>query len=172
MGCHFLLQGIFPTQGSNLHLLRLLHWQADPLPLCLLGNLKKCTIHQMMFKHKNYCHEKTDQNPCSYRTYVYVSNYLSLSIRTSTHPNMYLSIHLSTHPCICLSIYLSMYLYLSTCASIYPLTHLYIYLSKYLSIHPSVYLLMHPSISPASHPISVLEIKAHDLLWPMKYEQK
>ena len=30
--CHFLLQWIFPTQGSNLHLL---HWQADSLPLCL-----------------------------------------------------------------------------------------------------------------------------------------
>ena len=28
-GCHFLLQGIFPTQGSNLGLLHLLHWQAD-----------------------------------------------------------------------------------------------------------------------------------------------
>ena len=27
--CHFLLQGIFPTQGSNSHLLR---WQADSLP--------------------------------------------------------------------------------------------------------------------------------------------
>ena len=25
MGCHFLLQGIFPTQGLNLHLLCLLH---------------------------------------------------------------------------------------------------------------------------------------------------
>ena len=33
MGCHFLLQGIFPTQGSNPHLLCLLHWQADSLPL-------------------------------------------------------------------------------------------------------------------------------------------
>ena len=31
MGCHFLLQGIFPTQGWNLHLLRLLHWQVDYL---------------------------------------------------------------------------------------------------------------------------------------------
>ena len=28
VGCHFLLQGIFLTQGSNLHLL---HWQADSL---------------------------------------------------------------------------------------------------------------------------------------------
>ena len=27
------LQGIFPTQGSNLHLLCLMHWQAGPLPL-------------------------------------------------------------------------------------------------------------------------------------------
>ena len=26
VGCHFLLQGIFPTQGLNLHLL---HWQVD-----------------------------------------------------------------------------------------------------------------------------------------------
>ena len=32
VGFHFLLQGIFPTQGSNPHLLRLLHWQADSLP--------------------------------------------------------------------------------------------------------------------------------------------
>ena len=28
VGCHFLLQGIFPTQGSKLHLLWLLHWEA------------------------------------------------------------------------------------------------------------------------------------------------
>ena len=33
MGCHVLLQGIFPTQRSNLHLLYLLHWQAGSLPL-------------------------------------------------------------------------------------------------------------------------------------------
>ena len=30
VSCHFLLQGIFLTQGSSLHLL---HWQADSLPL-------------------------------------------------------------------------------------------------------------------------------------------
>ena len=29
--CHFLPQGIFLTQGLNLHLLRLLHWQAGSL---------------------------------------------------------------------------------------------------------------------------------------------
>ena len=32
-GYHTLLQGIFLTQGSKLHLLCLLHWQAGPLPL-------------------------------------------------------------------------------------------------------------------------------------------
>ena len=32
VSCHFLLQGILPTQGSNPHLLSLLHWQAGSLP--------------------------------------------------------------------------------------------------------------------------------------------
>ena len=31
--CHSLPQGIFQTQGPNPHLLRLLHWQVDSLPL-------------------------------------------------------------------------------------------------------------------------------------------
>ena len=35
--CHLLLQGIFLIQGSNLYLFRLLHWQADTLPLTLCG---------------------------------------------------------------------------------------------------------------------------------------
>ena len=33
-GNHFLRQGIFPTQGSNQHLLRLLHQPAESLPPC------------------------------------------------------------------------------------------------------------------------------------------
>ena len=37
-GCHLLLQGVLLTQGSNLHLLCLLHWQANSLPLCNLGS--------------------------------------------------------------------------------------------------------------------------------------
>ena len=32
-GCHALLQGIFPNQGSNSRLLHLLHWREDSLPL-------------------------------------------------------------------------------------------------------------------------------------------
>ena len=38
VGCHFLLPGIFPTQGSNPCLLRLLHWQVISLPLRNLGS--------------------------------------------------------------------------------------------------------------------------------------
>ena len=33
VGCHALLQGIFPTQGLNPRILCLLHWQAGSLPL-------------------------------------------------------------------------------------------------------------------------------------------
>ena len=38
VGCHFLLQGIFPTQGSNPSLLDLLCWQVASLPLSPPGN--------------------------------------------------------------------------------------------------------------------------------------
>ena len=38
VSCHFLLQGIFPTQGWNPRLLCLLHWQMDSLPLHQLRN--------------------------------------------------------------------------------------------------------------------------------------
>ena len=37
VGCHTRLQGIFLTQGSNPHLLCLVHWQVDSLPLGFPG---------------------------------------------------------------------------------------------------------------------------------------
>ena len=37
MACHFLLQGMFLTQGSNLCLLCILHWQAESLLLASPG---------------------------------------------------------------------------------------------------------------------------------------
>ena len=43
MGCHALLQGIFPTQGSNLCLFHLIHWQAGSWPLMPPG--KRWTLH-------------------------------------------------------------------------------------------------------------------------------
>ena len=39
VGCHFLLQGLFPTQASNPSLLRLLHWQAGSLVAQWVKNL-------------------------------------------------------------------------------------------------------------------------------------
>ena len=42
VGCPFLLQGIFPTQGLNPLLLCLLHWQVDSLALICFIQKKTC----------------------------------------------------------------------------------------------------------------------------------
>ena len=51
VGNNFLLQGIFPTQGLNLHPL---HWQADTLPLSYQGSpvgyLLPCNSRILIFK--------------------------------------------------------------------------------------------------------------------------
>ena len=41
VGCHALLQGVFLTQGSNLRLLHLLHWQPGSSPLTPLGSTEE-----------------------------------------------------------------------------------------------------------------------------------
>ena len=46
MGCHFLLQGLFLTQGSNPCLLHLLHWQMDSLPL---SHLESPILHFIIY---------------------------------------------------------------------------------------------------------------------------
>ena len=53
VGCHSLLQGIFPTQGSDLHLL---HWQVDSLPLSHLGSpFSEChMVHQLLLEMTPY----------------------------------------------------------------------------------------------------------------------
>ena len=43
MVCYFLPQRIFLTHGSNKHLLSLLHWQVDSLPLHQLGSPEICS---------------------------------------------------------------------------------------------------------------------------------
>ena len=51
VGSHFLLQGIFPTQGLNLCLLHLSFWQADSLPLAppvFRMPERKCVALQIM----------------------------------------------------------------------------------------------------------------------------
>ena len=44
MGCRVFLQGIFPTQRLNLHLLCLLNWQAGSLPLVPPGKPMCCAV--------------------------------------------------------------------------------------------------------------------------------
>ena len=56
-GCHFLFQGIFPTQGSNPLFLQ---WQVDFLPLCHLGRYlviidqAHCSSLSMHFSFNSY----------------------------------------------------------------------------------------------------------------------
>ena len=45
VGCHFLFQGIFPTQGLNLCLLHLLHWLAVSLSLSHWESPKESYMH-------------------------------------------------------------------------------------------------------------------------------
>ena len=61
IGCHFLLQRIFLTQGLNACLLRLLNWQADALPLVPPGKphsslgfdkcIMPCIHHQVIMQN-------------------------------------------------------------------------------------------------------------------------
>ena len=53
MDCHFLLQGIFLTQGSNPGLLCLLHWQTGSLHLTHLGSPLKANTANSKFKVKS-----------------------------------------------------------------------------------------------------------------------
>ena len=55
VGCHFLFQRIFPTQGSNPCLLWLLYWQVDSLPL----NHQGATLPHT---HRHHC-SKSHLNP-------------------------------------------------------------------------------------------------------------
>ena len=51
VGCHFLLQGIFLTQGSDLCLLCLLHWQVGSLPLLLSHSVVSNSLRPHGLQH-------------------------------------------------------------------------------------------------------------------------
>ena len=54
MGCHFLPQGIFPTQGLNRGLSCLLHWQVGSSPLVPLGSpSEERGLHYFHFTGQN-----------------------------------------------------------------------------------------------------------------------
>ena len=63
MDCHALLQGIFPTQRSNPHLLCLLHWQVDSLPnRCKWKGIAATGTHG---PENNFLHIPTDGGQCN-----------------------------------------------------------------------------------------------------------
>ena len=53
VGCHFPLQGIFPTQGLNPHFLCHLHWQVGSLSLAPPGN---CSSIFDVLSHIHFSH--------------------------------------------------------------------------------------------------------------------
>ena len=79
VGCHFLLQGISPTQGLNLNLFCLLHWQADSLPLYHLGSLLIGSVQLLS-------HVQLFLNPCTaaHQASLFITNPWSL-LKTHIH---------------------------------------------------------------------------------------
>ena len=51
VGCHAFLQEIFWTQGSSLHLLCLLLWQASSLPVALPGKPIYLSVYISVYTH-------------------------------------------------------------------------------------------------------------------------
>ena len=54
VGYHFLSQGIFLTQGLNLHLFHLLHWQVDSLPPAPAGKPQRFWTSIYFLEHIIY----------------------------------------------------------------------------------------------------------------------
>ena len=85
MGCHFLLQMIVPTQGSNPYLFRLLRWQVGSLPLVTPG---KPDILTPSHRHTDICVK------AQRREYAH----LYINIHSSADSYMYENIHdIRTH---------------------------------------------------------------------------
>ena len=79
VGCHFLFQGTFLTQGSNLYLFRLLHWQVDSL---LLAYSTKCAALK-----ENYFSNSRVRNTvlllsyqCAFYLMKYMGNFKQVSL--------------------------------------------------------------------------------------------
>ena len=61
VGCHFLLQGIFPTQGSNLHLLKR---QVNSLPLMPRGRLFLPFVCSVQFSSSSFMKSSRRSHSC------------------------------------------------------------------------------------------------------------
>ena len=77
VGCHFLLQGFFPSQGSNLHVL---HWQVASLALSHLGSLLSSSSRRVFVYTENLSYSVVNLRELSYL--VLLENQLQLSVCT------------------------------------------------------------------------------------------
>ena len=92
VGCHFLLQGIFLTQASNLRLLCLLHWLADYLPLVPPGKPFTLSSVQLLSRVRLFATQWTAARQAS----------LSItSFRSSPKPMSIESVMPSSHLILC-----------------------------------------------------------------------
>ena len=85
VSCHAFFQDIFPTQGSNLLLLHLLHWQPGSLPLAPLGS------YHMIQQFQSQVYTKRNENIRQYKN-LYMNPHGSMFIiakkwRKSKYPS-------------------------------------------------------------------------------------
>ena len=73
VGCRALTQGVFPTQGSNLRLLRLLHWQMGSLPLRPPGKPNTSpVVNKIITSHPEACYIRISQQESFLNATMYV----------------------------------------------------------------------------------------------------
>ena len=84
MGCHFLLQGILLTQGSNLHLLhcRQILPQGSPSIFLLLLKLEMLTV-LTYFKLPRQGNFNSSLSPSSFTSSIQLAHFILLSVDTS-----------------------------------------------------------------------------------------
>ena len=92
VSCHFILQGIFPTQRLNLHLLHLLHWQEDSLPLNHIFSFKKYTLMYLGF-FKSDAYKLLSSGSGKKSVFMHLSLYICICINISTICHRYFLFH-------------------------------------------------------------------------------
>ena len=84
VGCYFLLQGIFLTQGSNLHFL---HWEADSLPLSHQGSpLHSLIVHKRFYFWRDLLQDNsvfsTSYRLSLFKTFIFPSSSVTIVSKT------------------------------------------------------------------------------------------
>ena len=101
MDCHFLLQGIFLTQGSNQGLL---HWQADSLPSEPPGKPPKIMLPLNMFDSNiEYLHKISQRLPKISCLHPFLSNHHGLSVLSSSTETTFNPVYVKLCNCYFLS---------------------------------------------------------------------